>query len=266
MLSLPHVRPIALSAARAAVTFEAGTVEVVSVRLDADPATVREFAHCLSDGERLRASRFAFARDRSRYIIGRARLRFLLGSRLGVQPNAVELVYGSRGKPALSQRFADSDLRFNVSHSEHQAVYAFSRGREIGIDVETVRDLRDADDIAARFFSRRENEAYLALDPRDRPQGFFNCWTRKEAFIKALGDGLYFPLDRFDVSLAPGEPAKILRVGRMPGETCEWAIQDLGLASGLVGAVVVQKALPLTRGHEKMRWRRVEKRGSAHHD
>jgi 4'-phosphopantetheinyl transferase len=128
----------------------------------------------------------------------------------------------ARGKPALSRRFANSDLRFNVSHSEDVAVYAFSRGREIGVDVEAVRELRDADDIAVRFFSRRENEAYLALDPRDRLLGFFNCWTRKEAFIKALGDGLYYPLDCFDVSLAPDEPARILRVENTPGNECAW--------------------------------------------
>src|SRR5256886_7924492 len=116
------------------------------------------------------------------------------------------LVYGAHGKPALAPRFAASDLRFNVSHCDDLAVYAFSHGCEVGIDVEAVRVMGDADDLAARFFSRREHGAYRALHPRDKPLGFFQCWTRKEAFIKALGDGLSYPLDRFDVSLAPGEP------------------------------------------------------------
>jgi 4'-phosphopantetheinyl transferase len=97
-----------------------------------------------------------------------------------------------------------------------------------------------AADIAARFFSRRENAAYQALDPRDKPIAFFNCWTRKEAFIKALGDGLYHPLDRFDVSLAPGEPARILRVDDTPGEACGWRLESFCPAPGFVAAVVTE--------------------------
>ena len=219
-----------------------GTIEVVPVRLDAELAAVSELAQCLSDGERLRAGRFVFERDRRRFIVGRARLRHCLASRLGVQPDAVEFDYGPRGKPRLSRSFADAGLCFNVSHSGDLAVYAFSSGREIGVDVESVREMRDADEIAARFFSRREYEAYLALDSRDRPLGFFNCWTRKEAFIKALGEGLHYPLDRFDVSLTPGEPARILRVEDMPGEQCGWLLKSFTPGPGVAGAIVVRQA------------------------
>jgi 4'-phosphopantetheinyl transferase len=194
----------------------------------------------LSDAERRTASRFAFDRDRRRFTVARARLRRLLSERLGVRPESVELMYGAHGKPALARRFADSDLRFNVSHSDDVAVYAFAPGREIGIDVEAIRVIRDADDIAARFFSLRENESYRALDPRDRPQGFFNCWTRKEAFIKALGEGLYHSLDRFDVSLAPGDPAKILRVEGTSGDDCGWRMESFSPAPGFVAAVVTE--------------------------
>ncbi len=137
-----------------------------------------------------------------------------------------------------------SNLRFNCSHSDDVAAYAFSPGREIGIDIESVRTIHDAEDIAARFFSRREYEAYLALEPRDRPLGFFNCWTRKEAFVKALGDGLDYPLDRFDVTLAPGEPAKILRVENTPGDHCGWTLHSFVPGPGLIGALVVQKPAP----------------------
>ena len=215
--------------------------EIVVFRLDTGPAAVRESAALLSDTDRQRASRFAFDHDRRRFIVARAQLRRLLAARLGVRPQSVELVYGPRGKPALSRRFADSNLRFNVSHCEDVAVYAFALGREIGADVEATRVIRDADDIAARFFSRCEYEAYCALDRRDRPLGFFNCWTRKEAFIKALGDGIYYPLDRFDVSLTPGEPANILRVESTPGEDCEWTLHGFVPEPGFIGAVVVQK-------------------------
>jgi len=240
VLSDADIQPIAPFTTASVLPISGCTVEVVSVCLDAEPAAVGEFGQCLSDEERFRASRFVFERDRRRFIVGRARLRHLLASWLGVQPDAVELAYGPRGKPALCGRFAESDLHFNVSHSEDVAVYAFSHGREVGIDVEAVRVLRDADDIAARFFSSRENEAYLALDPRDRPLGFFNCWTRKEAFIKALGDGLYYPLDLFDVSLAPDEPARILRVENKSGDECAWRLEAFSPAPGFVAAVVIE--------------------------
>lgn len=226
-------------------SFAGAAIEVVVARLDLAPEALRASAALLSDAERLRASRFAFERDRRRCIVARARLRQLLGVRLDVRPDAVEVVYGERGKPALARRHADSNLRFNVAHSDDVAVYAFARGREIGIDVEAVRVISDADDIAARFFSRRENDAYRALGSRDRPLGFFNCWTRKEAFIKALGDGLYHPLERFDVSLTPSEPARILRVGNTPGDCCGWQMASFSPVRGFVAALVVESGRKL---------------------
>ncbi len=232
--------PIAPLSPRATASFADDAIEVVVARLDVEPGAVRASAALLSDPERERASRFAFDRDRHRFIVARALLRGLLGARLAVRPDSIELVKEGRGKPALAPRFAGSDLRFNVSHCADLAVYAFARGREIGIDVEAVRFLRDADDLAACFFSRRENEAYLALDPRARPLGFFNCWTRKEAFVKALGEGLYYPLDRFDVSLAPGEPARLLRVAGTAGDRCGWRMASFTPAPGSVAAVVVE--------------------------
>ena len=220
--------------------FSSQSIECMVARLDVRPEIIPALVELLDDAERDRANRFVFKRDRFRYIVGRARLRQGLSARLGLRPEAVELVYGKRGKPMLASQFASLDLRFNLSHSEDIAIYAFSVGREIGIDVEAVRMVPDADAIAARFFSPREYEAYLNLNLRDRAQGFFNCWTRKEAFIKALGDGLYYPLDRFDVSLAPGEPAKILRVEKTPGDHCGWRVENLSPAPGFVAAVVVE--------------------------
>jgi 4'-phosphopantetheinyl transferase len=214
--------------------------EATVIRLENSIEEIRALRKLLSDTERRRADRFAFDRDRNRFIVARARLRELLATRLSVRPESVELTYGIHGKPALARRFADSDLRFNVSHSDDVAVYAFSLGREIGIDIEAVRSIPDADDIAARFFSRRENEAYLALDPSDKPLGFFYCWTRKEAFIKAIGDGLFHQFDSFDVSLAPGEPAKILRIKDMPESECGWCLNSFSPLPGLVAAVVTE--------------------------
>jgi 4'-phosphopantetheinyl transferase len=214
--------------------------EVTVTRLDVGTEAVHASAALLSDAERQRATRIRADRDRRRFIVARARLRQLLAAGLGVQPESVEFVYGTHGKPALAPRFADSNLRFNVSHCDDVAVYALSSGREIGVDVEAVCWIPDADDIVARFFSRHETKTFRALDPVDKPLGFFNCWTRKEAFIKALGDGLSYPLDRFDVSLAPGQPAKILRVENRPGDECGWTMDSFSPAPGFVAAVATR--------------------------
>ena len=212
--------------------------DVMTTRLNVASETVQSSMALLSDAERRRANRFAFARERNRFIVARGRLRQLLAARLDVQPESIEFVCGANGKPSLGPRFADSNLRFNVSHCDDLAVYVFSSGCEVGIDVEAIRWMPDADDIAARLFSPHENDEYRALDWRDKPLGFFNCWTRKEAFIKALGDGLSHPLDSFDVSLGPAEPAKILRVDNTPGDRCGWSVESFSPAPGFVAAVV----------------------------
>ena len=229
-----------LRTSESATRASASDYELYTTRLDLAPRTVKALAELLSDDEQQRASRLVFQRDRARFIVARARLRQLLGARLGVSPASIEFSYGARGKPALAARFADCGVRFNLSHSEDVAVYGFAAGREVGVDVEAVRELPDADEIAARCFSVREYEAYLSLAPRDRPLGFFNCWTRKEAFIKAIGDGLSQSLERFDVSLAPGEPAKIVRVGARAGEHCGWRLQGFAPAPGFVAAIVIE--------------------------
>jgi 4'-phosphopantetheinyl transferase len=179
------------------------SVQLVSARLDAPPELVRRLYARLCGAERRRASRFRFERDRRRFVVARARLRELLAQRLETRPESIEFAYGVNGKPRLAGPGARSGWRFNVSHCEDLALYAFSSAGEIGIDVEAVHALAEADDIAARLFSRREHETYRALAPRDRPLGFFRCWTRKEAFVKALGDGLCVPLAEVDVSAAP---------------------------------------------------------------
>ena len=214
--------------------------EVVLACLDGDPDAVQSESELLSGIELQRASRFARDEDRWRFIQSRATLRRLLASRLRIAPRAVDLVVGPYGKPALAPQLRRSGLQFNVSHSAQIAAFGFSWGREIGVDVEAVRPVPEADSIARQFFSPREVEAYFALPAADRRLGFFNCWTRKEAFVKARGDGLGFGLDRFDVSLDPRGPARILRVDRQPGERCGWMLGDFHPAPGFVGAVVVQ--------------------------
>jgi 4'-phosphopantetheinyl transferase len=221
--------------------FKSAAVEVAAARLDAGPDALRALSAWLSSGERARAARFRLDRDRRRYIVARARLRQYLALRLGMPPQSVRFVYGGNGKPALARDAAAADWRFNVSHCGDLAVFAFSLGSDVGIDLEAIHPLAEADDIAARFFSRRESEAYLELAPRDKPLGFFNCWTRKEAFLKALGKGLSLPLGHFDVSLAPGEPARLLRVRDAPEAPALWRLDSFSPLPGFIAALASRR-------------------------
>lgn len=222
-------------------------IEVVVLGLDVATDAFRASAALLSGAERDRASSFAFDSDRRRFTIARAGLRTLLAARLGLTPEAVELTYGKNGKPALASEQAESGLRFNVSHAANVAAYAFSFGQDIGVDVENIREVANADGIAARFFSARENQAYHTLDPEDKPLGFLNCWTRKEAFIKATGQGLAQRLDAFVVSLAPDEPARFLDIDGDPGALARWTLHDLTPPAGYAGALVVEGAVRAVR-------------------
>jgi len=242
----PQFREIAPLAPETAARLADDAVEVVVARLDVEPDAADALASWLDHKERQRASRFQFERDRQRFIVARGRLRQLLAARLDTEPQSVELSYGTHGKPVLARGSATQDWRFNVSHSGDVAVFAFCRGREVGIDVEAVHSIHFPDAIAAHFFSRNELKAYLALDAQDKELGFFHCWTRKEAFIKALGDGLRYPLDVFDVSLSPREPARILRVGNMDGNDSGWCLRSFIPAPGYVAAIVIERSRPAT--------------------
>jgi 4'-phosphopantetheinyl transferase len=207
--------------------------ELVLVRLDLAPRVVSELAALLCDAERQRAAAFRFDQDRRRYIAARGQLRRFLSQRLSVAPQAVALAYNAHGKPALAR----GGLHFNISRRTDTALFAFSRNARIGVDLEEIHDVPGADAIVARTFSRYERSAYSALASHERLIGFFNCWTRKEAFVKALGAGLSMPLDRFDVSLAPGEPARLLRVGSRCGEKVGWRLDSFAPCPGWVAAV-----------------------------
>jgi 4'-phosphopantetheinyl transferase len=169
---------------------------VVVARLDASSREVRALRASLSSFEAQRAERFRFERHRRRFIVSRGRLRQQLGARLGMRPEAVEFAYGANGKPCLKH----NGWHFNVSHCDDVALFAFSKTSEVGVDVEAIRPIREAEAIAAQFFSPLEK---LACE-MNRPLGFLRCWTRKEALVKALGEGLGMPLEQFDIAHAPG--------------------------------------------------------------
>ena len=127
-------------------------------------------------------------------------------------------------------------IHFNLSHSDGLIFYAFTRGLEIGVDIENIRDLADMEQITERFFSKREKADFCALPQEKRNVAFFNCWTRKEAFIKAIGQGLFYPLDDFDVSLIPGEEPKLIRIKNQSAEL-NWTMKGLLPAPGYIAAV-----------------------------
>jgi 4'-phosphopantetheinyl transferase len=215
-------------------------IEVVVTSLAATPGSVRAVLAVLSPDERARAERFVDETHRRRFVIARARLRELIGERLGVPPAAIQFDYGVHGKPSLRTRTGDRDMRFNLAHADDLAVYAFASAVELGVDVERLRVIDDADRLADRF-SPRERRDYHSLSAEQRPHGFLNCWTRKEAFIKATGQGLSLPLDSFDVTLVPGKPAEILRVGQKRGGQCGWRLHSFAAARGFVAALVHQQ-------------------------
>ena len=193
----------------------------------------------LTEDEISRANRFHFASDRNHFIVARGLLRKLLAGYLGTDAGDLRLVYAEKGKPALAEG-QGSLLNFNLAHSRGLAIYAFSLGREVGVDLEFMRADLAGDKIAERFFSPTEIVALDAVPQEQRQRAFFDCWTRKEAYIKARGDGLSMPLDEFDVSLAPGEPAALLRNHKEPAEVRRWTMQSIPVPSGYVAALVVE--------------------------
>jgi 4'-phosphopantetheinyl transferase len=198
------------------------------------------FLHTLAADERTRAERFYFQRDRDRFINARGVLRAILGLYLNRAPKSLSFCNSSHGKPSLACESGGDAIRFNVSHSHGVALYAFTRGREIGIDLEFIRCDLEAEQIADRFFSRSEIGTLRALPLSLRKYAFFLCWTRKEAYIKARGEGLSIPLDQFDVSLTPGEPAELLTALPDSDEALRWSLEELTVGSGYAAALAVE--------------------------
>jgi len=204
------------------------------IRLAASEPVLEKCRGSLARDERERAERFHFEEHRRSYVLGRGALRALLGAYSGTAPASVEFSYGPKGKPALR---GDAALRFNVSNSGDLAAFAFTAGCELGVDLERIRSLRDLEAVARRFFAPDEIGELMALAEEDRPSGFFNCWTRKEAYIKAVGDGLYVPLDSFSVTLRPGEAARMIQLNGSRETARGWTLEAFDPAPGFAGAL-----------------------------
>jgi 4'-phosphopantetheinyl transferase len=200
------------------------------------------FIELLDRDELSRANRFHFEKDRKHFVVARGFLRVLLGRYLNRDPKQLKFTYGAYGKPELP---GDEWLRFNMSHSHGIALYALNEGHDIGVDVEYMRADFTSDDIARRFFSRVEVESLCGLPTEERVASFFRCWTRKEAYIKATGRGLSQPLDGFDVTLAPGESAALLRTDAGAHE--HWSMANIEVGPGYAGALAVEGPITVIR-------------------
>lgn len=213
-------------------------VQVWSANLDELAAAEDYWFSLLSSDEQERAQRFRFPVHRSRFAVGRGLLRTLLAGYLSSDARRLRFQYAEKGKPSLGKEFSGS-LQFNISHAEEIALFAFTIEGNIGVDVEKVRRNIEVKDLAQRFFSASERKALAALPESQKYEAFFNCWTRKEAFIKALGEGLSHPLDSFDVSLAPGQPAALLATRPDAREKDHWCLRALDAGPDCRAAVVV---------------------------
>jgi len=232
----------AVSWSRAAhdVVLQKDEVHIWLAWLDVQPQERTRLNSYLNKDEVLRAGRFVFPRDRDHFIVARGRLRELLGKYLHCSPNAVQFKTGRYGKLSLLD---DLDpLRFNLSHSHGLALYGFCMGRELGIDTEKIRPGFAGEGIAERYFSAAEQRDLREVPEELRDTAFFLCWTRKEAYIKAHGDGLQIPLDSFDVSLKPGGPAML-----RSEDSGRWRVCSFAPAPEFVAAVIVEGEIQSTR-------------------
>jgi 4'-phosphopantetheinyl transferase len=218
----------------------ADEVHVWRASLRPPPDVLSQLEATLSPDERARAARFRFDQHRIAFIAGRGAQRGILSRYTGLPPAALAYREGPYGKPELDGVPAGLGIRFNVSNSGDYALYAVTLNREIGVDLELLKPMPDGIDIARRFFSAPENEVFAGLDEEVRDLAFFLCWTRKEAYIKAVGEGLSMPLDCFDVAFTPGEPARILRTRGNPAEAERWTMLSLDPGPGYVGALAVE--------------------------
>jgi 4'-phosphopantetheinyl transferase len=217
-----------------------GIVDIWHISIEPTPDKIAEARTLLSPDELERAARFHFDVHRNRYIAGRAALRSILAHYLGIPPQALAFIYGDKGKPALAAQVNSRRLEFNLSHSHERALLGITAGSIIGVDIERINPEFGTDEIATHFFSAFEVDTLLAVPKPERGTTFFNCWTRKEAYIKAVGEGLSLPLDSFDVAFGPGVEAALLRVDAAPDAPSHWRMYDIHAPEGYAAAIAVE--------------------------
>jgi 4'-phosphopantetheinyl transferase len=215
-------------------------VHVWRAPLEAANLAYSTLQEVLSIDEREQARRFAFEKDRRRWIMARGVLRMLLSRYLLVDARELQFSANSYGKPAIAFPEREERLQFNVAHSVDLALYAFGYDQHVGIDVEYMREDVECEKLARSHFSPREYATLQALPAQVQQEAFFLCWSRKEAYLKAKGKGLSIPLAHFDVSLIPGEPAALLASREDPDAPERWLLYDLAPGVNYAGALAVE--------------------------
>ena len=215
-------------------------VHIWRANLDLPSAQIDRLASFLSPDEITRANRFRFPQHRTSFIASRGILRQLLGNYLNLHPQDIEFDYSDRGKPLLAKSNIDISLQFNLSHSREYALFGFAIDRLIGVDLEYLREMRDAVKIARRFFSSKEYSLIASLDLPQQQQTFFKLWTAKEAYLKAIGIGLAGSLADVEITLDSSKNASILI-----SKTQNWSMYPCIPASDYVGAIAISKSIPL---------------------
>jgi 4'-phosphopantetheinyl transferase len=216
-------------------------VHVWRVPLDVSAVQFESLLGFLSADELAKAGRFHFERDQKRFIVARGILRKILGHYLKENPNEILFEYTAHGKPVLASESRGDTPSFNLTHSDTLALYAITRAQKIGIDIERIRNDIDVDQIAQRFFSQNEISSLNQIHKNKRSEIFFQYWTRKEAFLKAIGEGISFPMEQCDVSLTSGSILSPIILSGNKGESSRWHVQDLIPGEGYAAAIAVDR-------------------------
>jgi len=227
-----------VSSRRTAASLGRDEVQVWSAILCHDEVESIELTRDLSPDEHKRAERFLVEESRRQFIFSRAVLRQLLGACLNTTPSALSFCYHPHGKPFVHQ----SGLCFNLSHSGQLMVIALARGCDVGVDVEWLHGRTDWSLLAERIFSSRELRELRALPASNQREAFFNGWTRKEAYLKATGEGLTDDLRAIEVTLSPGQEPRLLGLPAGPEAVRQWRLEEIPLSSEFAGAVAFESA------------------------
>jgi 4'-phosphopantetheinyl transferase len=217
-----------------------GEAHVWRASLDQPAEVIAKLAPLLSRDERGRAERFHRPMDRRHFIAGRGILRNIISTYLALAPDEVQFAYNKYGKPFISTEQNSGALIFNLSHSNGMALYVMARGRRVGVDIEYMREDFATLEVAERFFSKDEFEALKAAPINQRTNAFFNCWSRKESYIKAIGMGVSYPLDGFTVSLTPDTAPALLKVDADATEAARWKMYKLDVAEEYAAALIIE--------------------------
>jgi 4'-phosphopantetheinyl transferase len=223
-----------------ALSLGSGEVHLWCASLEPAESEVAPLRDVLSEDECRRAADFLSGPLRNRFIVGRARLRLILARYLAVAPRAIRFQYCDLGKPVLAAPWNGGGLSFNLAHSRALAVYAVAADRDVGVDIEGIRPLTNMTRLIERWFAPEEIEQWRQLPLELRTLGFFSGWTRKEAWLKAVGSGLSFPLDQIVVSLTPEGPARIVSIRGDARAADAWWMDGNSPAPGYVAAVAVR--------------------------